>query len=899
MGGRLLGRPEETLVIPSFASLAQLKRSAQPPLGSAPASAEAPEEIPPGVNGPAVAGDAPTPDADGDAPEPNDRDRSTAAAASYTGAALEAFASAMEAQPNEDATDLNAPLAQLSSIADEPTAGAQVEDVAAEAAAALAAAASTPAELVTPANEAIRSAPTAEAPLESSDAHWADAGHDEVIAALLDNITAAEGEAEPGDEPAVALPALVVEAVVATESVVAVEAAPESSALGESAVSEAEPAAGAGAEAGAEAGLRAGLRAGVEDGARSETGDPAAAEPVAEVTAQATPEEPAEEIAEQSAQEGAEGIAEFVPVEPGKAAIVPEAAVTGVVAPVVSAAEGVDADSGGPVAGVEDAFALEPPAQAEDEAAILVAWPTADAGNAIDAGASPASATTEGRPVLALGEAIEFEAERLLTPLPLWSAVVAVVALLALVGAGAALLVRSTTVAPSQSTAQVEVAEEIAATPTGLASALAVVNPNNVTPAPVVADASGATGRTAPAAPAGRTVLTQTAAVPLSVPGGLNWPYALEIITPTPDSEEERLLFSEPLVAAEIEEVVAIADTGAAPVEQPVILPAMIAEANGGHAMAAPSLDDLIGPRILPAIEVVQFPDEATPTPFAEPVPTEAPIVLAPGRPWSTYAPAGDATHFWVGRPHPASVANQIAAPSYQYGSTGGGRYRPHHGMDIANTFGTPVRAATTGEVVHACLDDLDILGPYSNFYGNAVVIRLDRRLAVAGGEMDVYLLYGHMSEVNVTKGQRVQPDDIVGKVGMSGIAIGPHLHVEMRVGANNYESSVNSYLWVEPPAGDGAVAVRLVTADGRTWPRARVTLARFEGNVATWARVMEIYPDDESINPDPSFGENGAMEAVPAGNYLLVTQVNGERVAAEAVVEPGKTTYVEMRTQQ
>ncbi|MGL4651761.1 MAG: M23 family metallopeptidase, partial [Caldilineaceae bacterium] len=156
---------------------------------------------------------------------------------------------------------------------------------------------------------------------------------------------------------------------------------------------------------------------------------------------------------------------------------------------------------------------------------------------------------------------------------------------------------------------------------------------------------------------------------------------------------------------------------------------------------------------------------------------------------------------------------------------------------------------------------------------------------------------YGHLSQVSVQKGQRVQPDDIVGAVGMTGIAIGPHLHVEMRVGANTYEASVNPYLWVEPPPGHGAVAVRLLTADGRTWPNARLTLARFSGNLATWARVIEIYPDNESVNPNPAFGENGAMEAVPAGSYVVVGSVNGERVAAEVTVEAGKTAFVELRT--
>lgn len=432
--------------------------------------------------------------------------------------------------------------------------------------------------------------------------------------------------------------------------------------------------------------------------------------------------------------------------------------------------------------------------------------------------------------------------------------------------------------------------------PTGLAASLAVVNPANrptATPPAEIAVPAGSV--------AGRAAVGLGGAISGTL--GSDFPFNLDIVTPTPNSAAERLLFRDPLVAAE-----APAGVGAdgAPdyqarvvsLEQPVILPALESERNGGAAVAALSLDELARPRILPAMAVARFPDIATPIPTAPPAPTAIPIALAPGRAWSTFTPS-DATHFWVGRPHPAFVQNQIAAPSYQFGSTGGGRYRPHHGMDIANPFGTPVRAATTGAVVHAGLDDPDVLGPYPNFYGNAVVIRLDRRLTVAGGEMDVFLLYGHMSEVTVQAGQRVQPDDIVGMVGMTGIAIGPHLHVEIRVGANTYEASVNPYLWVAPPPGDGAVAVRLLTADGRTWPNARITLARFEGNLATWARVLENYPDNESINPDPSFGDTSAMDAVPAGVYYLVAVVNGERVAAEVTVEAGKTTFVEMRTQQ
>lgn len=287
-----------------------------------------------------------------------------------------------------------------------------------------------------------------------------------------------------------------------------------------------------------------------------------------------------------------------------------------------------------------------------------------------------------------------------------------------------------------------------------------------------------------------------------------------------------------------------------------------------------------------------------TPTPTPLPTPTPPPVNLEPGRLWSTFVPEPDSDHFWVGQAFGPNL-EQLASPSYQFGSTAGNRYRTHHGVDISNPFGTPVLAATDGVVVHAGLDDPELLGPYNNFYGNAVVIRLDRQLAVAGGQLDVYLLYGHLSQVTVSVGQRVRPEDVVGAVGMTGIAIGPHLHVEIRLGANTYFNNVNPYLWISPLEGRGAVAVRVLTADGRTWPGAAISLVRYAGGTAAWARQIITYQDVENIGPDPAWGENGAMDGVPAGSYYVVGVVNGERVSAEIEVRAGRTTFVELRTRQ
>ncbi len=415
--------------------------------------------------------------------------------------------------------------------------------------------------------------------------------------------------------------------------------------------------------------------------------------------------------------------------------------------------------------------------------------------------------------------------------------------------------------------------------------------------------------------------LTATAAEELAVLVGTSTPTEQPTLAPTPTvAATATEIEPTPTLAAQINitdllssdiPVIELPDLPNAIASNP--LPAVAAE--GGKpviiaAMAAKqprvgglTLEQFLSKkmRILPAMGFVPSAAEAANLRAVPPTPTPIPVILTPGRSWVNFLPPSPVAndHFWVGRPFGPGVSTQIAAPTYQFGSTGGGRYRIHHGMDIGNPFGTPVLSGAVGEVVFAAADNVELMGPYNNFYGNTVVIRLDRKLSVAGGELDVFVLYGHLSQINVAAGQRVNPEDVIGLVGMTGIAIGPHLHVEMRVGANTYGQSVNPYLWVQPPAGTGAVAVRLLTADGRTWPTARLSLAQFIDNRAVWARVLEVYPDHESINPDPAWGENSAMDAVPAGNYYIYGVVNGERVAANLTVNAGQTTFVELRTTQ
>lgn len=280
--------------------------------------------------------------------------------------------------------------------------------------------------------------------------------------------------------------------------------------------------------------------------------------------------------------------------------------------------------------------------------------------------------------------------------------------------------------------------------------------------------------------------------------------------------------------------------------------------------------------------------------------PQPLPTLLVPGRTWRTFTPPSpdQNDHYWLQSPLPPGY-NQLYSPNYQFGSTANGRYRAHHGVDISNPVGAPVLAVADGEVVHAGRDDPMLLGPYNNFYGNSVVIRLHRRLPTPDGEQDVYVLYGHLNEVRAARGQQVVAGDTIGTVGMTGIAIGPHLHLEVRIGQDSYLNTVNPALWLKPPKGTGSVAVRLLSASGQTWPAARLSLLRFGTDGATWVRQIEVYMDEENLGGDPAWAENGAMGNLPAGHYYITGKVNDEKVGQNLSVHAGQTTFIELRTQQ
>lgn len=106
-------------------------------------------------------------------------------------------------------------------------------------------------------------------------------------------------------------------------------------------------------------------------------------------------------------------------------------------------------------------------------------------------------------------------------------------------------------------------------------------------------------------------------------------------------------------------------------------------------------------------------------------------------------------SHFSLGRKHP--ILNRI---------------RAHKGTDYAAPTGTPIKAAGDGRV--------DFIGRKGG-YGNAIVLQHGSKYST---------LYGHMSRFarGLESGERVEQGQIIGYVGSTGLATGPHLHYEFRV---------------------------------------------------------------------------------------------------------------------
>jgi murein DD-endopeptidase MepM/ murein hydrolase activator NlpD len=116
-----------------------------------------------------------------------------------------------------------------------------------------------------------------------------------------------------------------------------------------------------------------------------------------------------------------------------------------------------------------------------------------------------------------------------------------------------------------------------------------------------------------------------------------------------------------------------------------------------------------------------------------------------------------------------------------------------HYGFDLASTAMAPVTAANAGTVVFA--DELGI-------YGRCVI--LDHGLGV-------HSLYGHLTDIAVKEGDRVERDQVLGRSGATGLAGGDHLHFAILVG----DAYVNPVEWWDPRWVETHIDARLGSGPG------------------------------------------------------------------------------------
>jgi murein DD-endopeptidase MepM/ murein hydrolase activator NlpD len=360
-----------------------------------------------------------------------------------------------------------------------------------------------------------------------------------------------------------------------------------------------------------------------------------------------------------------------------------------------------------------------------------------------------------------------------------------------------------------------------------------------------------------------------------------------EPATITPQRISQQLPTATSLPTATATLLSPVVDTVLAPTAEPVDLP----------AFSLVDVPPTLAPTILPtdtpkgegAIDAKAAPTGTrlptnTPFPTDTPSPTPPPTFTPPALPFTS-----PNEHYWLRRPI-AEGGTVWTDKSYSYGGTRGGTLRPHHGVEFYVPTGTEILAAASGTVLVAGQDDEVIYGPHDNFYGNVAVIELDSTFL----GQPVYNLYGHLSEILVSEGQHVDAQDIIALSGASGVADGPHLHFEVRVGQNSYSNTRNPLLWLYPFPEHGTVAGRVAWPSGELLHGAQLFLRRIDAG-SKYAETSSYANRSEVLNGDEGWAENFAFDDVVAGYYEIEVRRGSRKIKEELWVYPYRTSFVDI----
>jgi len=262
------------------------------------------------------------------------------------------------------------------------------------------------------------------------------------------------------------------------------------------------------------------------------------------------------------------------------------------------------------------------------------------------------------------------------------------------------------------------------------------------------------------------------------------------------------------------------------------------------------------------------------------------------GKAKSAGAPVAPLT-VWLKRPI-SPLDNRFIDQTYRYGSTMGGNFQQHQGVEFNNPDGTPVLAAGAGTVVLAGRAEAGAL---------TVSIRHDTTVTRNGATYRLYSTYYHNSSLGVKVGERVRAGQQIARVGNTGRATNDHLHLELSASPTDSLGAIvdssqrfppyttNAELWVEPLPGTGIVAGKVVGPDGAPVRQARIYGFAKREPTETPFSFAETYGDKGHSHP--LYGENFAVGDVPAGSYVVGTEIGGKRVLRRITVAPGKLTWV------